>query len=82
MAVADLQRLPTSATCERETLLQCGTRLSRIAFATGKRPLGERRMLDLARLGALAADCLARAIARGVFEATGWSGVTCWRDLT
>jgi L-aminopeptidase/D-esterase-like protein len=53
------------------------------AFATGKRPLGERRMLDVARLGALAADCLARAIARGVFEATAWPGanVTCWRDL-
>jgi L-aminopeptidase/D-esterase-like protein len=53
------------------------------AFATGKRALGERRMLDLARLGALAADCLARAIARGVFEATAWPGtdVQCWRDL-
>jgi L-aminopeptidase/D-esterase-like protein len=51
------------------------------AFATGKRPLGERRMLEVARLGALAADCLARAIARGVFEATGWPGVQCWRDL-
>ena len=53
------------------------------ALATGKRALGERRMLDVARLGALAADCLARAIARGVFEATAWPGtdVQCWRDL-
>jgi L-aminopeptidase/D-esterase-like protein len=53
------------------------------AFATGERALGERRMLDLARLGALAADCLARAIARGVFEATAWPGTDapCWRDL-
>jgi L-aminopeptidase/D-esterase-like protein len=53
------------------------------AFATGKRPLGERRMGDVARLGALAADCLARAIARGVYEATSWPGseATCWRDL-
>jgi L-aminopeptidase/D-esterase-like protein len=53
------------------------------ALATGKRALGERRMLDVARLGALAADCLARAIARGVYEATPWPGadVTCWRDL-
>jgi L-aminopeptidase/D-esterase-like protein len=53
------------------------------ALATGKRALGERPMLDVARLGALAADCLARAIARGVYEATAWPGtdVTCWRDL-
>jgi len=53
------------------------------AFATGKRPLGERRLADVARLGALAADCLARAIARGVFEATAWPGTEapCWRDL-
>ncbi|MEJ0067355.1 MAG: P1 family peptidase [Caulobacteraceae bacterium] len=53
------------------------------ALATGKRALGERRVLDVARLGALAADCLARAIARGVYEATVWPGtdVTCWRDL-
>ena len=37
----------------------------------------------MARLGALAADCLARAIARGVYEATPWQGTaaTCWRDL-
>jgi L-aminopeptidase/D-esterase-like protein len=51
------------------------------ALATGKRALGERRVLDVARLGALAADCLARAIARGVFEATAWPGAPCWRDL-
>jgi L-aminopeptidase/D-esterase-like protein len=39
--------------------------------------------LLLARIGALAADCLARAIARGVFEATSWPGgeAVCWRDL-
>jgi len=53
------------------------------AFATGRRALGERRGLDVARLGALAADCLARAIARGVYEATAWPGTDapCWRDL-
>jgi L-aminopeptidase/D-esterase-like protein len=53
------------------------------ALATGKRPQPERRMPYVARLGALAADCLARAIARGVFEATAWPGtdVQCWRDL-
>jgi L-aminopeptidase/D-esterase-like protein len=40
-------------------------------------------VLDVARIGALAADCLARAIARGVFEATAWPGtdVLSWRDL-
>jgi len=33
--------------------------------------------------GALAADCLARAVARGVYEATPWpeTGVRGWRDL-
>jgi len=53
------------------------------ALAAGKRPLPERRLSMVARLGALAADCLARAIARGVYEATPWPGtaVTCWRDL-
>ena len=53
------------------------------ALATGKLALPERRLLQVARLGALAADCLARAIARGVYEATPWPGtaVQCWRDL-
>ena len=39
------------------------------ALATGRRPLGDAPDFTLTRLGALAADCLARAIARGVFEA-------------
>jgi L-aminopeptidase/D-esterase-like protein len=53
------------------------------ALATDRRPLPERRLAMVARLGALAADCLARAIARGVYQATPWPGtaVTCWRDL-
>jgi len=53
------------------------------ALATGKRPLEGPRLGVVARLGALAADCLARAIARGVYEATAWPGtaVTCWSDL-
>jgi L-aminopeptidase/D-esterase-like protein len=53
------------------------------ALATGRRPLEDPRLGVVARLGALAADCLARAIARGVYEATAWPGtaVTCWRDL-
>jgi L-aminopeptidase/D-esterase-like protein len=53
------------------------------ALATGKRPVAAPRLGVVARLGALAADCLARAIARGVYEATAWPGtaVDCWRDL-
>jgi len=37
----------------------------------------------VARLGALAADTLARAVARGVYEATAWPGapIQTWRDL-
>jgi len=53
------------------------------AIATGVKPLAEPGNLVLARLGALAADCLARAVARGVFEAKPWPDayVPCWRDL-
>lgn len=53
------------------------------AISTGVRPLAEPAPYALARLGALAADCLARAVARGVFEAKPWPGayVPCWRDL-
>lgn len=53
------------------------------ALATGRRPLGPEPDLALARLGALAADALARAVARGVYEATAWPDayVPCWRDL-
>jgi L-aminopeptidase/D-esterase-like protein len=53
------------------------------ALATGRRPLPpEAADFVLTRLGALAADTLARAIARGVYEARAWpgSGVPCWRD--
>jgi len=50
------------------------------AAATGKRPLVD-PVLDLARLGAAAADCLARAIARGVYEAKSLpGGLPSWRD--
>ncbi|HEY1750466.1 MAG TPA: P1 family peptidase, partial [Caulobacteraceae bacterium] len=53
------------------------------ALATGRRQVEAPRLLTVARLGALAADCLARAIARGVYEATPWPGtdVLCWRGL-
>ena len=52
------------------------------ALSTGRRPLSDPVDFTLTRLGALAADCLARAIARGVYEATAWPGsdVRCWRD--
>jgi L-aminopeptidase/D-esterase-like protein len=53
------------------------------ALSTGRRPLGEAADLTVARLGGLAADCLARAVARGVHEASAWPGTAarCWRDL-
>jgi L-aminopeptidase/D-esterase-like protein len=53
------------------------------ALATQRRPLPEPQAYTLARLGALAADCLARAVARAVHAATPWPGsqVRCWRDL-
>jgi L-aminopeptidase/D-esterase-like protein len=38
------------------------------AAATGRRPLGDERS-DIVEIGAAAANCLARAVARGVFEA-------------
>lgn len=50
-------------------------------LATGGQALAEPRAAALTRLGSLAADCLARAIARGVYEAIAWPGVTAWRDL-
>jgi len=51
------------------------------AISTGKREMAGPRPFAVARIGALAADTLARAIARGVYEATGWPGVKAWRDL-
>src|SRR5258707_5094356 len=53
------------------------------AISTGRQPLSEPTPPAIARIGALAADCLARAIARGVFAATPWPGADtpCWRDL-
>ncbi len=56
-------------------------------LATGLRPLGERPDFQIARLGALAADTLARAVARGVYAAAPWpqgqpgAQPPCWRDL-
>lgn len=54
------------------------------ALSTARRPMPDAADLAVARLGALAADTLARAVARGVFEARAWLGgdVRCWRDLS
>lgn len=54
------------------------------ALSTGRIPLAEPAQRTVTRIGALAADCLARAIARGVYAATPWTadGPLCWRDLT
>lgn len=51
------------------------------ALATAARPAPDPRALAVARFGALAADCLARAIARGVYAAVSVGGHKAWRDL-
>jgi L-aminopeptidase/D-esterase-like protein len=53
------------------------------ALSTARRPMPDAADLTVARLGALAADTLARAVARAVFEATPWpdASVACWREL-
>ena len=54
------------------------------ALSTGRQAMPAAADYMLARIGALAADCLARAVARAVYEATPWPDgpVACWRDLT
>jgi len=51
------------------------------AVSTGGKDLGDPAQ-DIAELGAAAAHCLARAIARGVYEATAFesSGPPAWKD--
>jgi L-aminopeptidase/D-esterase-like protein len=51
------------------------------ALSTAAKPIAEPRALNIARIGSLAADCLTRAIARGVHAATSAQGATAWRDL-
>jgi L-aminopeptidase/D-esterase-like protein len=53
------------------------------AISTARRPMPEPADYTVARIGSLAADGLARAVARAVFEASPWPGteVACWRDL-
>jgi L-aminopeptidase/D-esterase-like protein len=52
-------------------------------LSTRRVPLAEPANRTLMRIGALAADTLARAIARGVYEAAGWGddAPLLWRDL-
>jgi len=56
------------------------------ALSTGERPLEEPTAFNLTMLGERAANCLARAVARGVYEARGWpggpqGGPKTWREL-
>ncbi|AYO40258.1 P1 family peptidase [Serratia sp. P2ACOL2] len=53
------------------------------ALSTGQREVQGSRELAVLQIGALAADTLARAIARGVYAATSWPGgqVTTWKTL-
>ncbi|KAA5604993.1 P1 family peptidase [Roseospira marina] len=50
------------------------------ALATGRVPLGPEPLVALARCGMAAADCAARAIARGVYEADSVGDGTSYRD--
>ena len=53
------------------------------AMATGRTALSDPAPVATAKIGSLAADTLARAIARAIFEATPWPGakVPTWRSL-
>ena len=50
------------------------------AITTAARPVGEPRARHLMRLGSIAADTLARAIARGVYEAETLGAMKSYRD--
>src|SRR5438045_1334716 len=50
------------------------------AVSAAKCPIGAMRHQDVMRLGSIAADCLARAIARGVFEAESIGELKGYRD--
>ncbi|MBI2717967.1 MAG: P1 family peptidase [Rhizobiales bacterium] len=52
------------------------------AAATGRRELGSNRPLDLARLGGLAAETLARAIGRAIWEAEPLGSLPSYRSAT
>jgi len=53
------------------------------ALSTGQIPLPEPWAFSLTLLGERAANCLARAVARGVYEATSWpGGPPTWRTMS
>jgi L-aminopeptidase/D-esterase-like protein len=49
-------------------------------LATGEHELEEPRVFAIAKLGALAADTVSRAVARGVYEARATGDTPAWRD--
>jgi L-aminopeptidase/D-esterase-like protein len=51
------------------------------ALSTGRRELNGERQREVMRLGHLASDCVARAIARGVYEASSLGAAKAYRDL-
>ncbi|MEN8723417.1 MAG: P1 family peptidase [Alphaproteobacteria bacterium] len=51
------------------------------SLATGRVELADPRPFQLARLGTLAADCVARAVARGVYEAESIGDIPAYRTL-
>lgn len=51
------------------------------ALATGAKEVGEPRALVISRLGLIAADCMARAVARGVFEAAPLGEISSYRAV-
>jgi L-aminopeptidase/D-esterase-like protein len=51
------------------------------ALSSGARPIAEPRFRMIMRLGMLAADCLSRAVARGVYEAETVGGMKSYRDI-
>lgn len=93
LAVVATDAMLTKAQCRRLAVM-AATGLARSVFpvftpldgdivfaaAIGKRPLKD-PVLDLAALGASAANCLARAVARGVYEAkTLPGGIASYKD--
>jgi L-aminopeptidase/D-esterase-like protein len=50
------------------------------ALSTAKHALAGDRLRELTRIGNVAADCVARAIARGVYEAATLGDAVCYRD--
>lgn len=49
------------------------------ALSTGRRPLGD-ALAEVARIGMMAADCVTRAVARGVYEAETLGAMRAYRD--